>query len=198
MNIVMATVLAITAYLLGSLSTAIIASKLMGLPDPRTVGSQNPGATNVLRSGNKKAAIITLLGDMLKGLAAVVLAKILGATPLVLAIVALAVFLGHLYPVFFEFKGGKGVATALGVLLGIDWLAGLSCLVIWILTAFISRISSLSALVAALAAPLMVAYFTRSTELVLATTVMTAFLFWRHRGNIAKLLTGHESKIGQK
>src|SRR5512145_106507 len=146
--------LVLVAYLLGSLSTAIILCRLMGLPDPRTQGSGNPGATNVLRFGGKKLAAFTLLGDMLKGLLPVVVASFITDNATVLALVAMAAFLGHLYPVFFGFRGGKGVATALGVLLGLSWQVGLAVLVTWVVMALVFRISSLSALIAALLSPL--------------------------------------------
>jgi glycerol-3-phosphate acyltransferase PlsY len=188
----------IAAYLMGSLSAAIIVSKIMGLPDPRTDGSKNPGATNVLRLGSKKGAIITLLGDMLKGLLPVLIVKAIGVSDLVLALVAFAAFIGHLYPVFFGFKGGKGVATALGVLIGIHWLVGLLVIATWLIMAFISRYSSLSALVACGLAPLYTFYITSSNELAIMNVVLSAILFWRHRGNIRNLINGTETKIGQK
>jgi len=191
-------IMIITAYLMGSLSAAIIVSKLMGLPDPRTDGSKNPGATNVLRLGSKKGALFTLLGDMLKGLIPVLIAHYLQMSNLVLALTAFAAFLGHLYPVFFGFKGGKGVATALGVLIGIHWLVGLLVILTWLVVALISRYSSLSALVACGLAPFYVAYFTGSEELVVMNIALSAILFWRHRGNIRKLINGTETKIGKK
>ena len=186
------------AYLLGSLSTAVIVSKLAGLPDPREQGSKNPGATNVLRLGGKKAAIITLLGDALKGLVPVVIADALSASPDILAAVGLAAFLGHLYPVFFGFKGGKGVATALGVLSGFSVWVGLAVLATWLLTAFLFRISSLAALTAATLAPLYVWLLRESPVLSGAALAMALLLISRHRGNIERLLRGEESRIGQK
>ncbi|CAG0981078.1 glycerol-3-phosphate acyltransferase PlsY [Gammaproteobacteria bacterium] len=189
--------LAPIAYLLGSLSSAVITSRLMGLPDPREEGSKNPGATNVLRLGGKQAAIITLLGDLAKGLIPLVVAKALGASAAVLATVGLAAFLGHLYPVFFGFKGGKGAATAGGVFFGYSWLAGLAVMLTWIAVAFVSRISSLSALVAAALAPVYIWFIVRSPELVIASTLMAAILFWRHQSNIQRILRGEESKIGR-
>lgn len=189
--------LAPIAYLMGSLSSAVIISRLMGLPDPREEGSKNPGATNVLRLGGKKAAILTLIGDMAKGLVPLVLAKVLGAQAGVLAAVGLAAFVGHLYPVFFGFKGGKGVATALGVLTGYSWLTGLAALFTWIAVAFLSKISSLSALIAALMAPFYVWFLLRSLELTVATVIMSALLIWRHQGNIQRILSGEESRIGR-
>jgi len=189
--------LAPVAYLLGSLSSAVITSRLMGLPDPREEGSKNPGATNVLRLGGKKAAIITLLGDMLKGLLPLLAAKWLGVAPEVLAAVGLAAFAGHLFPVFFGFKGGKGVATALGVLTGYSWLTGLAVLLTWVAVAFVSKISSLSALVAAVLAPAYVWFLLRSPELAAASVLMSTLLVWRHRGNIQRILRGEESKLGR-
>jgi len=186
------------AYLLGSLSSAIIVCKLMGLPDPRTEGSKNPGATNVLRIGGKRAAAIALLGDMLKGLIPVLAANLYGVEPLVLALTGLAAFLGHLYPIFFGFKGGKGVATALGVLIGINWMVGGLTILSWLVMAKLFRISSLSALVATLLAPGYIYWLLGSAELTTASGVMTAILFWRHRSNIQNLLNGTESRIGQK
>jgi glycerol-3-phosphate acyltransferase PlsY len=188
----------IAAYLLGSVSTAIVTCRLMGLPDPRGHGSGNPGATNVLRLGGKKAAIVTLIGDLLKGLLPMLVAQALGLSDGWLATVALAAFLGHLYPVYHRFKGGKGVATALGVLLGIHWAAGLLALATWLVVAAISRISSLSALSAALAAPFYVYVLTRSPWLGAAAVAMTLLVFWRHRSNIAKLRDGTETRIGAK
>jgi glycerol-3-phosphate acyltransferase PlsY len=185
------------AYLLGSLSSAVITSRLMGLPDPREEGSKNPGATNVLRLGGKKAAIITLLGDMLKGLLPLAVAKALDAPDPVLAAVGLAAFLGHLYPVFFGFKGGKGVATALGVLTGFSWLIGLATLLTWLSVAFVSRISSLAALVASALASVYVWFLLHSPVLTIATALMSAWLFWRHKSNIQRILRGEESKIGR-
>ncbi len=190
--------LIIAGYLMGSLSAAIIVSKVMGLPDPRTDGSKNPGATNVLRLGSKKGAIITLLGDMLKGLLPVLLAKALTPNELVLGLVAFTAFIGHLYPLFFGFKGGKGVATALGVLIGLSWWVGLLVIATWLVMALISRYSSLSALVACGLAPLYMYQITHSTELTVMNVILSAILFWRHRGNIRNLIRGTETKIGQK
>lgn len=191
-------VLVLFAYLLGSLSSAIILCRLTGLPDPRTQGSGNPGATNVLRFGGKKLAVLTLLGDLLKGLLPVLLARGLGASESVLALVALAAFLGHLYPVFFGFKGGKGVATALGALLGLAWPVALAAAATWLAMALLFRISSLSALTAALLAPAYTWWLTSSRALSVAVVVMSALLFWRHRSNIRNLLQGTESRIGSK
>ncbi len=186
------------AYLLGSLSSAVITSRLMGLPDPREEGSKNPGATNVLRLGGKKAAIITLLGDLLKGVVPLTVAKELVVPGEVMAAVGLAAFLGHLYPVFFGFKGGKGAATALGVLAGYSWLVGLAALLTWLAVAFVSRISSLAALTAAAFAPLYVWFVLRSPMITVSAVLTSALLFCRHKSNIQRILSGEESKIGQK
>jgi len=186
------------AYLMGSLSTAVIVSKLFSLPDPREQGSKNPGATNVLRLGGKKAAAITLAGDAIKGLIPVMLAQYLGATTDMVAAVGLAAFLGHLYPVFFAFKGGKGVATALGVLSGFSGWVGLLVLATWILMAVVFRYSSLSALTAAILAPVYVWFILKSSVLAGAALAMALLLVSRHRANIERLLKGEESRIGSK
>lgn len=190
------------AYLIGSLSFAVIVSKFSGLADPRTYGSNNPGATNVLRSGNKKAAAFTLLGDALKGTLAVLLAaqfqNTLGISPQHLPWVGLAAFIGHLYPIFFRFQGGKGVATALGVLLALNWMLGLATAATWLLVAYVFRYSSLAALVASLCAVLYQALLSGMGQETLAVAVMTTLLLLRHKQNIANLLAGKESKIGKK
>ena len=183
-------------YLLGSLSSAIITCRLLGLPDPRKQGSCNPGATNVLRIGGKKAAAITLIGDMLKGLIPVLVAKLLGADLSIQAAVAVAAFLGHLYPVFFGFQGGKGVATALGVLLGIHWPVGLLTIATWLVIAKVFKISSLGALLAILVTPLYIWWLIPNQSLLIAMLFMGTRLFWRHRSNIKGLLAGTEGKIG--
>lgn len=190
--------LIIASYLMGSFSSAIVVCKLMGLPDPRSGGSGNPGATNVLRIGGKKAAIVTLLGDVLKGLIPVLVAVALQVEDLVLALVAAGAFLGHLFPVFFGFKGGKGVATAVGVLFGISWQVGLAALATWIVMALISRYSSLSAIVASTLSPIFMHMLTGSRELVAMNILLALVLLWRHAGNIRRLLAGTEGKIGQK
>ncbi len=191
-------VLVLVAYLLGSLSSAIIVCRLAGLPDPRSGGSGNPGATNVLRLGGKRLAALTLAGDLLKGLLPVLAGHALGLPPVILALVGLAAFLGHLYPVFFRFQGGKGVATSLGVLLGLDWAVGLAAVATWLAVAAVSRYSSLSALVAIALAPLWVAWRFGALEPAVACAVMTLLLFWRHAGNIRRLVAGNEPRIGQK
>jgi glycerol-3-phosphate acyltransferase PlsY len=190
----------IAAYLLGSISFAVITSKLFGLADPRTYGSGNPGATNVLRSGKKAAAALTLLGDAAKGWLAVFLAihySQPGAQFIMLpAAVAIAVFLGHLFPIFLHFKGGKGVATALGVLLALNVWVGLGGLVIWLITVFMFRYSSLAALTAAVATPIFAVLLDLPKELVLASGTMSLLLIWRHKSNIQNLLAGKEAKVG--
>jgi glycerol-3-phosphate acyltransferase PlsY len=191
----------IAAYLLGSISFAIITSKLFGLADPRTYGSGNPGATNVLRSGKKAAAALTLFGDAAKGWLAVFLAIRLSPPDvqytMLAAAVALAVFLGHLFPIFLRFKGGKGVATALGVLLALNVWLGLGALATWIFMALVFRFSSLSALAAAIGAPIYAMLLGLPQEWVLASGIMSLLLIWRHKGNIQNLLAGKEAKIGK-
>ncbi len=192
----------VAAYLIGSLSFAVIVSRLMGLSDPRSYGSGNPGATNVLRSGNKAAAILTLLFDALKGYVPVALAVAwqtrLGWSDAVIGFIGLAAFLGHLWPVFFRFVGGKGVATAAGVLLALNPWLGLGVLATWLVVAAVTRYSSLAAIVAALAAPLIQLMFWEPSLAALAVAVMSLLLVWRHEANIRKLLAGTESKLGQK
>ena len=192
----------VAAYLLGSISFAVITSKLFGIADPRTYGSKNPGATNVLRSGNKKAAIVTLIGDGAKGWLAVWLAihfaDKLDVGDATIALVAIAVFLGHLWPVFFRFVGGKGVATALGVLVGLNPWLGLATLVTWLAVAFAFRYSSLAALVAALFAPFYYGLLFGMEPQLLAVFAMSALLLFRHSKNISNLIAGKESRIGSK
>ena len=187
--------LPIAAYFLGSVSSAIIVSKLMGLPDPRTSGSKNPGATNVLRLGGKKAAAIALLGDVLKGLVPVLVAKTLTDSSSTIALVGIAAFLGHLYPIFFGFKGGKGVATAAGVFIGLSGIVTMILVAIWLITAFISRYSSLAALVATVTAPFLVLLFLPGLPYFLMACAIAGLLFWRHRENISRIKSGEESKI---
>lgn len=189
--------LIVIAYLLGSISSAIIVCRIMGLPDPRSQGSGNPGATNVLRIGGKKAAALTLVGDMLKGLIPALAALLLGVPDLILALVGAAAFLGHLYPVFFGFQGGKGVATALGVQFGWNWLFGAIIAGIWLFVAKVLKISSLSALIAMGLAPIIAWFLTQSPELAVTQLLMSVLLFWRHRSNIRQLLAGTEGKIGK-
>ena len=194
----MAALLIFLSYLVGSLSAAIIVCRLIGAPDPRTVGSGNPGATNVLRVAGKKAAAATLIGDSVKGLLPVLVGRALGLEPGALAAIALAAFLGHLYPVFFQFEGGKGVATFIGALLGLAWPLGLAFIVVWLLVAKASKYSSLAALTAAALMPFF-AWMTAHPSVYVATIlVMVVLLFWRHRANIRKLIDGTEARIGSK
>jgi glycerol-3-phosphate acyltransferase PlsY len=195
-SLLLPAVLISSGYLLGSISTATITCRLMGLPDPRTSGSRNPGATNVLRVGGRKAAAITLAGDMLKGLLPVLAAQLLGAATVVVAATGVAAFLGHIYPVFFGFQGGKGVATFLGVLLGLQPLAGLATILTWLAAAAVWRISSLSALIAAAGAPLYVYWTTGSALAGAMTVIMTVVLYWRHRENIRRIADGTEGRLG--
>jgi len=194
------------AYLIGSISFAVMVSKSMGLPDPYSYGSGNPGATNVLRTGNKQAAVLTLIGDGAKGFVAVLLARlILGDASLtqtlnswVLCGVVLAVFLGHLFPIFHGFRGGKGVATACGILFGINWILGLATLSTWLIVAFFTRYSSLAAICAAIFAPVYCVFLFGVGPMGLTLTVVCVLLLWRHRNNIVKLLDGSETRIGSK
>ena len=190
----------VLAYLLGSISFAVLVSKFMGLNDPRSYGSGNPGATNVLRTGNRTAAALTLVGDAGKGALAVVLARLaadrFGFTDTTLAAVGLAAFVGHLFPVFHGFKGGKGVATAAGMLLALAPWLGLATLATWVAVAVFLRYSSLAAIVAAVFAPLFYLLMARADAVFLMIAIMAALLLWRHQGNIAKLIAGTESRIG--
>ena len=192
---------AVAAYLLGSVSFAIVVSKLFRLADPRTFGSGNPGATNVLRTGNKVAAALTLLGDCLKGVVPVALAvyfeEQFGLGDAGVALISVAVFAGHLWPVYFRFKGGKGVATALGVLLGLNPVLGLATLVTWIVIAYAFRYSSLAALVSALFAPFYYTLLFGLNTIGFAVLMMSVLLIWRHKTNIGNLISGRESKIGK-
>jgi glycerol-3-phosphate acyltransferase PlsY len=190
------------AYLIGSISFAVLVSRAMGLSDPRSYGSGNPGATNVLRSGNKLAAILTLAGDAAKGAVAVLLAQAFAArfgfTGLVITCAGLAAFIGHLYPVFHRFQGGKGVATAAGVLLALSPALGLCTLGTWLLVAAITRYSSLAALLAAVCAPFFAWWLSGLDAVIVPIVIMSGLLIWRHRQNIAKLAAGTESRIGKK
>jgi len=190
------------AYLIGSISFAVLVSRAMGLSDPRSYGSGNPGATNVLRSGNKLAAILTLAGDAAKGAVAVLLAQAFAArfgfTGLVITCAGLAAFIGHLYPVFHRFQGGKGVATAAGVLLALSPALGLCTLGTWLLVAAITRYSSLAALLAAVCAPFFAWWLSGPDAVIVPIAIMSGLLIWRHRQNIAKLAAGTESRIGRK
>ena len=189
---------ALAGYLAGSIPFAILASRAMGLPDPRTYGSKNIGATNVLRSGSRLAALLTLAGDAGKGWAAVLVAQAIGASVAGIALVGFAAFLGHVFPVWLRFRGGKGVATAAGVLIAFDWRLGLSVLGVWVAVAALSRYSSLAAIVAALFAPAMAWYIGGAGPLFAAVAAMSVILVARHHANIAKIARGEESRIGEK
>lgn len=191
-------ILVIFAYLLGSISTAILTCKVMGLPDPRTVGSNNPGATNVLRHGGKKAAAFTLIGDVFKGLIPVLIAKLAGMDSMWIMLIGLAAFLGHLYPIYFKLRGGKGVATAIGIYVGINWIAGLLMVATWLFVAKVLKVSSLAALIATLLTPLYFYLVTHDQSITLGMVVITVLIFWRHRSNIKNMLEGTENKIGPK
>ena len=202
MNLLNSLIFAGAAYLLGSVSFAIVVSKMFRLADPRTFGSGNPGATNVLRTGNKVAAALTLLGDCVKGVVPVALAvyfdEQLALGDAGIALVSFAVFAGHVWPLFFRFKGGKGVATALGVLLGLNPILGFATLLTWIVIAYAFRYSSLAALISALFAPFYYTLLFGLNPIGFAVVVMSTLLIWRHRGNIGNLIAGKESKIGNK
>jgi glycerol-3-phosphate acyltransferase PlsY len=192
------------AYALGSISFAVVVSKAMGLPDPYTHGSKNPGATNVLRTGNKLAAVLTLLGDAAKGWVAVTIARVVLGDPasemnsMLLGLVAVAVFLGHLYPIFHGFKGGKGVATAAGILFAISWVLGLATLGTWLIVAFFMRYSSLAALCAAAFAPLYFTFLFGVQPMSLAILIMSLLLIYRHRSNIRNLMNGTETRLAKR
>jgi glycerol-3-phosphate acyltransferase PlsY len=206
MNLTLELLLIPIAYLIGSISFAVVVSKCMRLPDPHTYGSGNPGATNVLRTGNKLAAVLTLIGDALKGYFAVMLARVmLGDESLtanlgswVLCGVVLAVFLGHLFPIFHGFKGGKGVATACGILFGVNWILGAATLATWIIVATFLRYSSLAALAAAVFGPIYFVFLFGFQPMGMALLIVCLLLIWRHRSNIRNLMNGTESRIGSK
>lgn len=191
----------VVAYLIGSVSFAVVTSRLFGLPDPHSYGSGNPGATNVLRTGNKAAAILTLVGDGVKGWLAVALAQRFGpefgVADWTVAAVALAVFTGHLYPVFHRFKGGKGVATAAGIVVALQWQLAVALALVWFATVMWSKISSVAALVAATLMPVGMFYLTGNSPMAWVMVVIAALLFWRHRTNIRQLIAGHERVIGR-
>ena len=189
---------ALGGYLAGSIPFAILASRALKLPDPRTYGSGNIGATNVLRSGNRVAALITLVGDAGKGWAAVLVARAMGVSEEMVALVGFAAFLGHVFPVWLRFKGGKGVATAAGVLIAFDWRVGLAVTIAWVTIVVLTRYSSLGALVSALFAPVAVWYLVGGGPVFLAVVAMSALLIVRHHANIGKLVRGEESRIGEK
>ena len=184
------------AYLVGSISSGIIVSQIFNLPDPRTIGSKNPGATNVMRSGNKKAAIFTLLGDLLKAIFVLVIAEYLGFDDLIIVCVALAVLIGHIYPIFYKFRGGKGVATAIGILIALNFKLALIVASIWLLVFGIWRYSSLAAIVAAISAPIIAIFILRDQSLYcIAFTLITIIILFKHQANIKKLLSGTELKF---
>jgi glycerol-3-phosphate acyltransferase PlsY len=187
--------LVICAYLIGSISAAIIVCKILNLPDPRTQGSNNPGATNVLRIGSKKAAAVVLIADGLKGAIPVLAAHLLGLELFELTLVALAAFLGHVYPIFFSFKGGKGVATFIGALLALNYLVGLSFAITWLFIAKVLKISSLSALIATLLTPVYFYWFTSNLEATYVVVVVCVWIFFTHRSNIKRMLSGEEGSI---
>ncbi|HEX2245845.1 MAG TPA: glycerol-3-phosphate 1-O-acyltransferase PlsY [Gammaproteobacteria bacterium] len=186
------------AYLFGSISSAIILCRIAGYPDPRRQGSGNPGASNILRLYGKKAAAITLAGDLLKGLLPLLIGRALQVPEVILASLGVAAFLGHLYPIFFQFEGGKGVATFIGILYGLAWPAGVAFMLVWVVIAATFRYSSLSALVATALSPALVFISVPSYAYLTATLLMAGFIFWRHQANIRKLLSGTERKIGSK
>jgi acyl phosphate:glycerol-3-phosphate acyltransferase len=186
------------AYLFGSISSAIVLCRIAGYPDPRRQGSGNPGASNILRLYGKKAAAITLAGDLLKGLLPLLIGRALQVPEVILASLGVAAFLGHLYPIFFQFEGGKGVATFIGILYGLAWPAGVAFMLVWIVIAATFRYSSLSALVATALSPVLVFITVSSYAYLTATLLMAGFIFWRHQANIRKLLSGTERKIGSK
>ena len=184
------------AYLVGSVSSGIIVSQIFNLPDPRTIGSKNPGATNVMRSGNKKAAIFTLLGDLLKAILVLAIAEYLGFNDLIIVCVALAVLIGHIYPIFYKFQGGKGVATAIGILFALNFKLALIVASIWLLVFAIWRYSSLAAIVAAISAPIIAIFILRDQSLYcIAFTLITIIILFKHQANIRKLLSGTELKF---
>ena len=193
-----ATSIIIASYLLGSLSTAILVCRAMGLPDPRADGSGNPGATNVLRIGGKTAAAITLVGDVMKGVIPVLVARQVSDSVSVLAAAACFAFIGHLFPIFFQFRGGKGMATALGAITTMAWPVGLAMCATWLASAMISRYSSLSSLICAVLAPFYAAILHFPISHIIGIAVMSVFLIWRHKANITRLLGGEESRIGKR
>ena len=195
LNLLIVLIAPVLAYLIGSVSSAITISRMKNLEDPRKVGSGNPGATNVLRSGDKSAAVMTLAGDILKGFLPVLVARLAGADALLVALVGLAAFLGHLYPLYYQFKGGKGVATACGVLLAVSPLTVFFLACIWLVIALLTRYSSFAALVAAVSAPLLIMLISPQLTYVALAGIIAGLLIWRHRENINRLLNGTESKI---
>lgn len=190
--------LVILAYLVGSIASAVLVCRVMGLPDPRKEGSKNPGATNVLRLGGKTAAALTLAGDVLKGLLPVLFAQAISESPATVSAATLATFLGHLYPLYFGFKGGKGVATAFGAVTGLAWPVALAMGLVWLAVAAASRYSSLASMSAAVCAPLVALVVSGHPAVVVGLSLMAGLILWRHRANIARIKAGNESRIGQK
>ena len=188
--------LIIIAYLLGSLSAAVLVCNILGLSDPRSGGSRNPGTTNVMRLHGKKAAFLTLTGDILKGIIPVLLAKVISNSEIIIALSGLAAFLGHIFPIYFGFKGGKGVATLIGVLFATHWQLGVAYVLTWILTAFIFRYSSLAALIAAILTPLYAYFSGQETQYIISLIIIMIILLWRHKPNIINLIKKKEDKIG--
>ena len=191
------TLLIFSAYLLGSLSAAILVCKILGLSDPRAGGSGNPGTTNVMRLHGKKAALLTLTGDIIKGIIPVLIAKVIVSSEFIIALSGLAAFLGHIFTIYFKFKGGKGVATLIGVLFATHWLFGAIYVAIWLLTAAIFRYSSLAALIATFSIPVYAYFLEQNLQYAISFSIITVILFWRHKSNIYKLFYGKENKIGQ-
>ncbi|MCY4051761.1 MAG: glycerol-3-phosphate 1-O-acyltransferase PlsY [Gammaproteobacteria bacterium] len=190
--------LPIFAYFIGSISCSVLICKLTGLPDPRQTGSNNPGATNVLRIGGKQVAALTLSGDVLKGSLPIILASLITHDTLILSLVGVFAFLGHLYPIFFQFQGGKGVATAIGVYLALSWPVALILIGIWLITAFMFRYSSVASLTSAIIAPILIAIFTKDNSLTLSCILIALLIIFRHRANLLRLMKGTESKIKLK
>jgi acyl phosphate:glycerol-3-phosphate acyltransferase len=186
------------AYLVGSISSSIVIARLMQLPDPRSLGSGNPGATNMLRTGSKKAAVLTLIGDLLKGLIPLLIARSLGFDVWVLCLMGLAAIIGHMYPAYYQLRGGKGVATTIGVLLGINWMLAAAWVSVWIMTAKFTGYSSLAALVATALIPLVAYFMNLPISVMYLTGTIVILVFWRHQSNIKNLVNGTESKIGSK
>lgn len=185
-------------YLIGSISSSILIARLLNLPDPRGLGSGNPGATNMLRTGSKKAAVFTLVGDLLKSLIPLLIARYFGFELFALCLMGLAAIIGHMYPIYYQFRGGKGVATTVGVLLAINWQLALSWGVIWLITAMVTRFSSLAAIVATISLPVVAYFLNLPTYLLLTTVAIVVLVIWRHQSNIRNLLSGKEDKIGAK
>lgn len=198
LHLITSLLVGIGAYFIGSISSAVLTCRVMGLPDPREDGSGNPGTTNVLRLGGKKAAAITLIGDMLKGLLPTAVASYAISTTEAVSAAALGSFLGHLYPIWFGFKGGKGVATALGAVIGASWLCGILAAATWLITLAVGRFSSLAALVTFAAVPVYLWLVLQSPLLTATSVLMSGMLYWRHRANISRLLNGEEPKVGKK